>query len=45
VIDAEQVQQGCVEIVHVDGLFDDVVAEIVGGAEERARASRRRRPS
>ena len=30
VIDAEQAQDGGVEVVHVDGVFDDVVGEIVG---------------
>src|SRR6202030_4157320 len=30
VVDAEQVEHGGVEVVHLDRVFDDVVAEVVG---------------
>ena len=33
VIDAEQVQNGRLQIVHVDGVRDDVVAVVVGLAD------------
>ncbi len=32
VVEAEQVQGGRVQVVDVDGVFDDVVAEVVRGA-------------
>src|SRR5690606_37343696 len=43
VVDAEAVEDGGVEIVHVDGVFEDVVAEVVGEAvvESRLDASAR----
>ena len=33
VFDAHEVEDGGVEVVDVDGVFGDVVAEVVGGAE------------
>ena len=35
-IDAEAVEDGCVQVVNVDGVFDDVVAEFVGFAVDDA---------
>jgi hypothetical protein len=32
VVEAEEVKDGGVEVVHVDGIFGDVEAEVVGGA-------------
>lgn len=32
VVDAEQVQDNGLEVVSVDGVLDDVVAEVVGGS-------------
>src|SRR4051812_15168758 len=36
VIDAEGVEKRGLEIVHVNGIFDDVVAELVGGTVAHA---------
>ena len=33
VIESKEVQHRGVQVVHVDGVFDDVVAEIVGAAD------------
>ena len=45
VVDAEQVQDRGLQIVDVDGVLDDVVAEVVGAAVDVAALARRRRPS
>ena len=44
VVEAEQVQDGGVEVVDVDAALDAVQAELVGRAVDVARPSRRRRP-
>jgi hypothetical protein len=36
VVDAQAVEQGGVQVVDVDGVFDDVVAEVVDGAVGQA---------
>ncbi len=45
VVDAQAVQDRGVQVVDVDRLLGDVVAEVVGLAVDRCPASRRRRPS
>src|SRR5438045_4025488 len=37
VVHAEEVQDGCVEIVHVGRVLHDVVTEVIGGTEDQPR--------
>src|SRR5204863_2754789 len=39
VVDAQQVEQGRVEVVHVDRVFHHVVAEVIGATEHEPRFS------
>ena len=45
VVEAQQVEDGGVQVVDVDRLLDGFEAEFVGGAVGRGRPSRRRRPA
>ena len=44
-VEPQKLEHGGVEVADVDGVFDDVVGEVVGLAVDRARPRSRRRPS